>query len=367
MKMRKLFALLVASALLAALAIVPAGAAYVVDYTTTHTFASEEDLGDLAPEGNVTVSDNAAVIAAGGYMLKAFEANTYNAMEITMTVEGGTTTVRLGKTSSSSFNFEITPTTYKAGTDKISNGAYQRTILSGEHTGEVVISYIIDKTNNKAIFTVNGDEYVLDAVVTPDEDTGSAVPLIGATQLGNSFTNWEGFGIFAVGGSASVSSIKVGAAVSTIVQEDDKDVTVTVNPTNQEATPATKDVTIAFGDFAFTYTVTNKVNPGNGEVLESEGSWSATSDTVQITNNTVANYDGEDVTVWATASYAPVADAVPGVTFDLNNTNANELGSGEEVTITGTISGTPTNVKDAANAVVLGTITVVVESVNPAA
>ncbi|MBE6621582.1 MAG: hypothetical protein E7630_01370 [Ruminococcaceae bacterium] len=362
MKMRKLFAILVASALLAALAIVPTSAAYVIDYTTTHTFASQADLGDLAPEGNVTVSDNAAVIAANGYMLKAFTANTYNAMELQMTVTAGSVSIRMGKTSSASFQVKFTATDYTIYTDNPAAGAFQRTVKTASYTDSIVFSYVIDKISNKAIFTVNGEETVLNAVVTDAE----ATPLVNAGPLDVSFTNWAGFGIFADGtANASVSSIKLGAAVSTIVQESDKDVTVTVDPTNQDATPATKDVTIAFGDFAFTYTVTNKVNPSNGEVLESEGTWSATTDTVQITNNTVAGYEGENVTVWATASYAPVANAVPGVSFDLDNTNANELGSGEDVTITGTLSGTPTNVKDAAVAVVLGTITVVVESVDP--
>ena len=342
--MRKLFAILVASALLAALSIVPASAEYIVDYTTTHTFASEADLGDLAPEGNVTVSDNAAVIAAGGYMLKTFAASAYSAMEIRMTVSAGTTTVRLGKTSSSSFNFEITPTTYKVGTDKISNGSYQRTILSGEHTGEVVISYIIDKENNKAVFTVNGDEYLLDAVVTES----SAVPLVGATQLNNSFTNWEGFGIFAVGGSASISSIKVGRL--TTEKTGSHNVGLTVHNTYRTV----YSVDFSFGNFAFTYI------PEDGETPARWEGNDGTNNVIAVTNRSNAPVQ-IDVTPTMNAE-------LNGVTFQWDGALSTVLASAygldtpETYAVTATIGGTPDNsyVADGVTANVIGNVKVVV-------
>ena len=207
MKTRKFFALFLSAVLLMALAIVPANAANDPNYTVNHTFASATDIGDLAPEGGVTVEGNVAKIAANKYMLKSFTANTYNAMELKMAVTAGSATVRLGGTTTSGFLVKVTATDYTIYTDNPNAGAYVRTFASGTHTGEVVFSYALDKVNNEIIFTVNGTEKVLPAVVTD----GSAPPYVGASQLDKCFTNWAGFGIFTDGtGNASVSYIKLG-------------------------------------------------------------------------------------------------------------------------------------------------------------
>ncbi|MBE6621586.1 MAG: hypothetical protein E7630_01390 [Ruminococcaceae bacterium] len=223
MKTRKFFALLLSAVLLMALAVVPASAENEPNYTLTHTFAAAGDLGNLAPEGGVTVEGNAAKIAAGKYMLKEFTANTYNAMELKMTVTAGSVTIRMGKTSSASFQVKFTANDYTIYTENPAAGAFQRTVKKASYTGSIVFSYMIDKTTNRAIFTVNGDETVLAAVVTES----SATPLVNAGPLDISFTNWAGFGIFADGSAnASVSSIKLGTVSFTNGgggNEDDND------------------------------------------------------------------------------------------------------------------------------------------------
>lgn len=358
MKMRKLFALLVASALLAAMAIVPANAAITGTYTVEYN--AENVPGFDGGTSATTGGEVLATIAGTQYLAKLLPTANSAATEVVLSVTAGDATISFTTSAQTSSCLQVKVNADGTYAVRVPAG----NVASGEYTGdEVTVSYFIDAVNSRAIFVVNGNEHI----VTADSAAGSGT--VGSTNYANSTGDYALLKISGTAGTAAtVKSIKFGPSFeNTVIQSGDKDVTVTVDPTNQDATPATKDVTIAFGDFAFTYTVTNKVNPSNGEILESEGSWSATTDTVEITNNTTPNYEGENVTVWATASYAPVANAVPGVSFTLDNTDANELGAGEDVTITGTISGTPTNVKNGVSAVVLGTITVVVESVNPAA
>lgn len=352
MKMRKLFAILVASALLAALAIVPANAGYVATYTETLT-----DLG--------TVTDPAAPIAKA----PAAGAGKATATEVVLAVTAGAATIRFTTGGSSScFQVKVSSDgTYRVCTDNPNYGANGRVVANGQWEDEITVAYYIDidaeKGTNQVVFVVNGTETVLPLVVNTDASQGAVMP---ATNINNSTAAYNQCGVFADAAAANITvkSIKFGTVENTLVQSGNKDVTVTVNPSTEVVAPTEYLVDIAFGDFAFTYEVVNYVDD-EGNLINAAGDWTATTDTIVVTNNTeTTNGDG---TVWVTASYAPVADAVPGVTFELDNTAANELAPTEDVTITGTIGGAPEDTENEITAVKLGTITVVVDSANPAA
>lgn len=349
MKTRRIFAVLLSSALLLAMATFPAEAAekptfedYTIKYTDVDTFTSEADI-DLVQQhytaGSVTFSNNVANVAGDGstkgHLIKKNLANV-SAIEVTLTVTSGATdiafansawqhaTVGVRITKNSGIFSQSTVYGVYGNIEsnlQISSG----TVSSSSSAVTVTIQLIVDSANNQAIISVNGALTVIDLVAS------STLP---QTSINNLTTGLSAVKIMTTSSSTTskveVSSIKVGTAtISSIEQTGSHGVEVMVK--NHYATVYSVD--LSFGDFAFTYTPADATTSAKWEGNDGE-------------NNLISVINRSNAPVRVNVTSEMNAD-LNGVTFEWDGAltavlaSAEGLATPESFSLTATIGGTP--------------------------
>ena len=319
MKMRKIFAILLSTALLMALAIVPANAAFKTDYTNTYAIDSTDG---YFVEGTVTAEDGYIAVSGAAARLATDNNLTVTATSVTLKVTAGAVYVNWQKNYSGTGSFNVLLNA--DGTYRVYYGALSVTsnIATGEFDASqnVTVSLAMDATT--AVVTVNNTEHEI--------DIETAAPELVNFNCFQVYTNQDATAV------AEVYEFKTGTALASI-EDGSTDVEIGVKPT---ITPEDYlEVTIVAGEFNFVYTPeTYRWDAeANEYVVDVPSSWDQTTDTIVVTNlSSVA----VDVEVTST-----VAANTDGVTFSLDVTEDTLAAATAEledsVTITGTIGGVP--------------------------
>lgn len=373
MKMRKLLAILLSSAMLMAMAILPANAA-----TTTADFAEKYLMSDEAIQalisntnngdgwrgdvgGTVTFADGLAQIPTSGRLLR-LESTNYIAAEVKLTVNRGATTVLYtANFAGASLNVVINAD----GTYAIKRNAAENVVNgSGTYTAgsAVTVRMAVDAVNSLAVVTVSymDGEDLVEKVTPIDLSTFDATI---ATRVKTGLTELHVIADATEGDTAPHTTVEYIEITNMNNKETATgNVTVTVNPV--VVTETVYAVDIEFGDFTFVYTPASQ-GEWNADELKYEnasaGGWDKTGDTVTITNRSNAS-------VWVQATYAPVTEG--DTLFSLSGdaaTAAVELASAAinneatATTVTGTVNGTPAFTGTQK----IGTITVTISATNP--
>lgn len=354
MKMRKIFAILLSTALLMALAIVPTSAAettvFKADYTTDYTWdAKPENAAGYLSEGTVELATDGAsidVTGAGGRFAKRDLAGK-TAFKAVLSATGTVTVSATGAGyQGACLKVELADGTYRI-LDNVSakaNGTY----TAGE---DVTVEIMFDATNTYVV--VNGTAHLF--------VTATDLPSFNAFAAAGSQTPVAVFQVQTVeGASANVKSYSVGTATASL-KGGSENVDVIVNPTEEKEDYI--EITLVMGAFDFTYTPeTYRWDAdANQYVVDVAAEWEGNDDS----NNaiTVTNLSSIAVKVEVTTTVAANTD---GVTFALSATedtlDAATAELVDSVTITGEIGGTPgeSYTDDGLALNTIGTITVAV-------
>lgn len=328
MKMRKIFAILLSTALLMALAIVPTSAAYRTP--------AASDVNEAVPSGGE----------------KTFEVDG-NYAEVNFTLTEGKISVCFGNT----LTVDTLNVTFEYVSDTEVNyhirGKSSQTIQNNLTTDSNVITVSAMVVGTDVIVNVNGAEKVIalstGAIAGTPIDTG----FVGVKVLGKSR-------IDDTPGTATINTFAQGTALASI-EDGTTDVEIGVKPT---ITPDEYlEVTIVAGEFNFVYTPeTYRWDADANEyVIDVPSSWAGNDGANNII--TVTNLSSVAVDVEVTSTVLANTD---GVTFALDKTEetlaAASVDSEPSVVITGTIGGVPgTSYEASEDGTVLtniGTITV---------
>lgn len=351
--MRRIFAVLLSSALLLAMATFPAEAAetptfedYTIEYSDVDTFTSDADIASgYAKEGNVTIANNVVTVAGNGskngLLCKTGLAG-ITAIEVVLKVTGGNTDVAFTNSvlTHAALGIQLSSTSYSiyGSLSSASSWLNSTKIASGSvsSSGTVTILYIADTANSQAFISVNGTVHTIAL---------SATNSLPQTSINNATTNFSAVKIMTTSTSTSskveVSSIKVGTA-STVSIEQTGSHGVEIMVKNHYATVYSVD--LSFGDFAFTYTPADATTSAKWEGNDGENNLisviNRSNAAVRVNVTSEMNADLNGVTLKMNAD-------LNGVTFEWDGAltavlaSAEGLATPESLSLTATIGGTP--------------------------
>lgn len=372
MKIRRIFAILLSSALLLAMATFPAEAAvkpafgdYTIEYSDVDTFTSNADIASgYYTEGSVTIANNVAKIAGDGStygLLGKTGLSGVTAVEVVLKVTSGVTKVSFTNSGFSSYAAGVSIT---KGTTRTSYSVYGDLTKSSVASGNigayfagaqtVTIQLIVDATNGQAFISVNGTVTTLDLEAPTSMSQTAIDNLLHYFSTIKIMTNSK-----ASSDTAEITSIKVGTATPPETAETpsiEQTGSCGVNMTVKRNYATVYSVDFSFGDFAFTYT------PQEGETPAKWEGNDGTNNAISVTNR----------------SNAPVrVDVTPVMNNDLNGVDfvwsgalsgtlasAEGLAEPASYSVTATISGTPGSsyVQDGKTQNKIGSITVTVRA-----
>jgi len=369
-KIRRIFAILLSSALLLAMATFPAEAAvkpafgdYTIEYSDVDTFTGNADIASgYYTEGSVTIANNVAKIAGDGSkygLLGKTGLSGVTAVEVVLKVTSGITKVSFTNSSFSSYAAGVSIT---KGTTRTSYSVYgdltQSSVASGNigsyfaGAQTVTIQLIVDATNGQAFVSVNGTVQLLD-LDSPTSMSQTAIDnLLHYFSTIKIMTNSK-----SSSDTAEIQSIKVGTATPPAAPEppaNEKTGGYNVGLTVHNTYRTVYSVDFSFGNFAFTYI------PEDGETPAKWEGNDGTNNVIAVTNRSNAPVR-IDVTPTMNAN-------LNGVTFRWDGALSAVLASAygrdtpESFAVTATIGGTPGNsyVADGVTANVIGNVKVVV-------